>query len=77
MIVIFIEFFFACAFQGAFGEVRRCVHKQTNLTRAVKIISKMNTPKSELDRLKTEVEILKSLVTKKTKNKDKNSLSII
>jgi len=37
----------------------------------------MNTPKSELDRLKTEVEILKSLVTKKTKNKDKNSLSII
>ncbi|KAL4500065.1 hypothetical protein ABPG73_011173 [Tetrahymena malaccensis] len=47
--------------KGAFGEVRKCVHKATNLTRAVKIISKAQTPKAEQDRLKQEVEILKQL----------------
>ncbi|KAL4455093.1 hypothetical protein ABPG74_006475 [Tetrahymena malaccensis] len=47
--------------KGAFGEVRRAVHKQTQILRAVKIISKQQTPKEEQIRLKNEVEILKSL----------------
>ncbi|KAL4470266.1 hypothetical protein ABPG74_011877 [Tetrahymena malaccensis] len=51
--------------KGAFGEVRKCVHKATNLTRAVKIISKAQTPKAEQDRLKQEVEILKQLYDEK------------
>ena len=47
---------------GAFGEVRRAIHKRTNITRAVKIIYKEATDKEEHDKLINEVNILKNLV---------------
>jgi len=38
------------------------VHKVTNQERAIKIISKAGTPKHEIDKLKSEINILKNLV---------------
>jgi hypothetical protein len=40
-------FLFFLKLLGAYGEVRKAIHKQTQLVRAVKIISKSNTPKQE------------------------------
>lgn len=37
------------------------MHKQTQILRAVKIINKSQAPKDEQERLKNEIEILKSL----------------
>ena len=47
---------------GAFGEVRRAIHKKTNLVRAVKIILKEATDPEDRERLVNEVKILKGLV---------------
>lgn len=47
---------------GAFGEVRKAIHKITQQTRAVKIISKRATSKEDQNKLKDEVNILKTLV---------------
>lgn len=47
---------------GAYGEVRKGVHKVTNQIRAIKIISKEKASKIEVDRLRIEIEILKKLV---------------
>ena len=47
---------------GAFGEVRKAVHKLTNQSRAIKIISKEKAGKHEIEKLKEEVEILRNLV---------------
>jgi len=47
---------------GAFGEVRRAIHRKTNINRAVKIIYKENTDADEQERLINEVTILKNLV---------------
>ncbi|CAD8205468.1 unnamed protein product [Paramecium pentaurelia] len=46
---------------GAYGEVRKAIHKSTNLMRAVKIIHKSQTTKQEQERLINEVEILQKL----------------
>lgn len=40
---------------GAYGEVRKAVHRQTGALRAVKIIHKSQTSKEEQDRLMNEV----------------------
>ena len=48
--------------KGAFGEVRKAIHKKTNMLRAVKIINKAHAPKEEQERLLHEVEILKTMV---------------
>lgn len=48
------------AIQGAFGEVRKAIHKKTGLMRAVKIINK--TSKEEQEKLVNEVNVLKELV---------------
>lgn len=48
--------------QGAFGEVRKCVQRETGQVRAVKIIFKDNATEDELKRILREVEILKRLV---------------
>lgn len=48
--------------QGAFGEVRKCVQRETGQVRAVKIIFKDNATEEELKRIIREVEILKRLV---------------
>lgn len=49
---------------GGFGEVRRAIHLQTNVTRAVKIIKKSRTCKEQQERLINEVNILKKIVKK-------------
>jgi len=46
---------------GAFGEVRRAIHLQTNVTRAVKIIKKSLTCKEQQESLINEVNILKMI----------------
>lgn len=51
-----------CIKLGAYGEVRKGIHKLSNQTRAVKIISKERAKKAEIERLKEEVDILKKLV---------------
>lgn len=47
---------------GAYGEVRKGVHKVTNQIRAIKVISKEKASKVEVERLRIEIEILKRLV---------------
>jgi len=47
--------------KGSFGEVRKAIHKKTNVTRAVKIIHKAVATPEEQERLTNEVNILKSL----------------
>lgn len=47
---------------GAFGEVRKGIHKVTNQIRAIKVISKEKASKAEVERLRIEIEILKRLV---------------
>lgn len=42
--------------------MRKGIHKLTNQTRAVKIISKEKAKKADIERLKEEVDILKKLV---------------
>jgi calcium-dependent protein kinase len=47
--------------KGSFSEVRRCVHKVTNVPRAVKIIRKTKATKASSELLRREIEILKAL----------------
>ncbi|CAD8199555.1 unnamed protein product [Paramecium pentaurelia] len=47
--------------KGAFGEVRKAIHKVTNQVRAIKVISKEKASKAEVERLRIEIEILKRL----------------
>jgi calcium-dependent protein kinase len=47
---------------GAYGEVRKAIHKQSGMMRAVKIIGKAQTNKEEQERLMNEVAILQRLV---------------
>lgn len=49
--------------KGAFGEVRKAIHKLTGIERAVKIIQKRNTSGEEQKRLINEVEMLKKIVS--------------
>jgi len=46
---------------GAFGQVRKGVHKTTGMVRAVKIIDKKLASADELEKLTNEVTIMKSL----------------
>jgi calcium-dependent protein kinase len=47
---------------GAFGEVRICVHKESNTQRAVKVLRKSAMDEEEEKMLFNEINILKSLV---------------
>jgi serine/threonine protein kinase len=49
-------------FLGAFGEVRKAIHKQTGMFRAIKVVFKSNLTEEETERLLYEMEILKHLV---------------
>lgn len=49
-------------FSGAFGEVRKAVHKKSGVMRAIKIINKSHTSEEEQTKLINEVNILKELV---------------
>ena len=53
---------------GAFGEVRKALHKKSNMYRAIKIMSKSNTSKEEQEKMINEIEILKVLVRKLLKS---------
>lgn len=46
---------------GAFGEVRKGVHKASGMIRAVKIIDKKMAGNDEIEKLINEVEIMKKL----------------
>jgi calcium-dependent protein kinase len=48
-------------FVGAYGEVRKCLHKETKALRAVKIINKKYLAENEKERLLSEINILKQL----------------
>jgi calcium-dependent protein kinase len=43
---------------GAYGDVRKAIHKQCGIMRAVKIIDKAKANKEEQERLMNEVAIL-------------------
>lgn len=45
--------------KGAFGEVRKGIHKKTKEERAIKFIDKILCPKDELEKLFNEVHVLK------------------
>jgi len=47
--------------KGAYGEVRRAIHKKTNVLRAVKVIFKDGSDKEDQERLINEVKILRDL----------------
>jgi calcium-dependent protein kinase len=46
---------------GAYGEVRKCLHKETKALRAVKIINKKFLEAEEQAKLLSEISILKEL----------------
>ena len=46
---------------GAYGEVRKCLHKETKALRAVKIINKKFLEEEEKAKLLSEIRILKEL----------------
>jgi calcium-dependent protein kinase len=46
---------------GAFGEVRMCVHRSTNVQRAVKVLRKSKLNEDETRMLFNEISILKSM----------------
>ena len=46
---------------GAFGEVRKAVHRGTGMSRAVKIIDKKMANADEIEKLINEVEVMKKL----------------
>jgi calcium-dependent protein kinase len=47
--------------QGAFGEVRKCLNRDTKVTRAVKLIKKESMSSEEEQSFKHEINILKKL----------------
>lgn len=49
----------SCIGRGAFGEVRKCLHKDTRALRAVKIINKKYLEEAEKEKLLSEINILK------------------
>lgn len=51
----------SCIGRGAFGEVRKCLHRETKALRAVKIINKKYLEDDEKDKLQSEISILKSM----------------
>jgi calcium-dependent protein kinase len=46
---------------GAYGEVRKCLHRESKVQRAVKIIVKNKLSEYEKQRLISEINILKQL----------------
>ena len=47
--------------EGAFGEVRKCTHRETKEVRAVKVLKKESMDQSEKESMLNEIKILKSL----------------
>ena len=55
--------FWHSSFLGAFGEVRMCVHRESNAQRAVKVLRKSNMDEDEKRMLFNEINILKEIVS--------------
>ena len=51
------------AFLGAFGEVRMCVHRESQAQRAVKVLRKSHMDEEEKRMLFNEINILKEIVS--------------
>lgn len=51
----------SCIGRGAYGEVRKCLHKETKALRAVKIINKKYLPEDQKAKFLSEIDILKQL----------------
>jgi len=51
----------SCIGRGAYGEVRKCLHKETKALRAVKIINKKYLAEEEKAKLLSEINILKQM----------------
>jgi len=51
----------SCIGRGAYGEVRKCLHKETKALRAVKIINKKYLEEDQKQKLLTEISILKQM----------------
>ena len=54
-----LRFVLQLFFLGAYGEVRKCLHKETKALRAVKIINKKYLAEEEKAKLMNEIDILK------------------
>ena len=54
-----LRFFLQLFILGAYGEVRKCLHKETKALRAVKIINKKYLAEEEKAKLMNEIDILK------------------
>lgn len=50
-----------CIGRGAYGEVRKCQHKETKVQRAVKIINKNCLEEEEKNKMLTEIDILRKM----------------
>ena len=48
-------------FSGAYGEVRKCLNKQSKALRAVKIINKLSLAAYDKEKLLNEIDILKQM----------------
>ena len=46
---------------GAYGEVRKCLNKQSKALRAVKIINKLSLAQYDKEKLLNEIDILKQM----------------
>ena len=51
----------SCIGRGAYGEVRKCQHKETKTQRAVKIINKNCLEEEEKHKMLTEIDILRKM----------------
>lgn len=51
----------SCIGRGAYGEVRKCLSKETNALRAVKIINKKYLERTAEEQLLSEISILKQM----------------
>lgn len=58
MLELFFDFVF---FLGAFGEVRKCLHRETKALRAVKVVNKKSLNEEKQKKLINEITILKRL----------------
>ena len=59
MIILMMWIFFKNVLgSGAFGEVRKAIHRKTGLVRAIKIITKSKHTLEELSVMRNEVNIL-------------------
>lgn len=60
-VMTIIDYLTHVLFLGAYGEVRKCLNKQSKALRAVKIINKMSLAQYDKEKLLNEIDILKQM----------------